>query len=133
MELHIKIVGILLITLSLLHIAFPKRFGWKEELSAITLFTRQILYVHTFFIAFMLILMGLLCVTSSADLVQTALGKKICFGLGVFWVVRLFFQLFIYSKELWRGKKFETFIHILFSLLWIYFSCIFLLGALRLV
>lgn len=126
MELHIKISGVLFIALSLFHIFFPKRFGWKQELSVITLFTRQILYVHTFFIAFMLLLMGLLCVTSAQELSQTILGERICLGLGVFWLTRLFFQMFVYSKKLWFGKKFETFIHIIFSFLWLYFSFVFL-------
>jgi hypothetical protein len=34
-----------------------------------------LMYVHTFFIAFVVFLMGLLCMTSSADLLNTALGK----------------------------------------------------------
>ena len=70
--------------------------------------------------------MGSLCLTSATELVETNLGKKISLGLGLFWLTRLFFQHFVYSKKLWLGKKFETTMHILFSLLWIYFSAIFL-------
>jgi hypothetical protein len=70
--------------------------------------------------------MGLLCLTSSAELIETNLGKKISLGLGVFWTVRLYIQFFGYSTELWKGKKFESSMHIIFSLLWTYLSIIFL-------
>jgi hypothetical protein len=36
----------------LLHLAFPRYFRWKEETAGLSLMTRQVLHVHTFFIAF---------------------------------------------------------------------------------
>ena len=126
MEIHFKIIGILLIALALIHGTFPKRFNWDKELSSLSLINRQMMLVHTFFIAFVLFLMGVLCLTSSKELIDTALGKKISLGLGVFWTIRLFVQFFAYSSELWKSKKFETITHILFSLFWLYLSIIFL-------
>ena len=83
--------------------------------------------VHTFFIALTVFLMGLLCVTSSNEIVNTHLGKKISLGLAVFWAIRLLIQLFGYSPALWKGKPFETFIHILFALIWCYISSVFII------
>jgi len=57
-DLHLKIVGTLLVLLGVAHCAFPKRFGWKDELARLSLLTRQIFWVHTFFIALTLVLMG---------------------------------------------------------------------------
>lgn len=131
MELHLKIIGVFLIALALIHIFFPKYFNWKTELSSLSIINRQLFYVHSFFIALMVFLMGLLCVTSATDLVETTFGKQISLGLGVFWMARLFIQLFGYSQKLWRGKKFETIVHIIFSLFWTYLSVIFLLIYLR--
>lgn len=85
--------------------------------------------VHTFFIALFVFLIGLLCFTSAADLIHTKLGKIVCFGLGVFWTTRLFFQLFVYSSKLWKGKIFETIIHVLFIVLWMYLGGVFFLTA----
>jgi len=82
--------------------------------------------VHTFFIALTVFLMGLLCLTSSSELIETNFGKKISLGLGIFWTARLFIQFFVYSTDLWKGKKFETIIHFIFSLLWTYLSVVFL-------
>jgi hypothetical protein len=127
MHIHITIVGILLIALALIHIIFPKYFNWKEELKPLSLINRQIMTVHTFFIALTVFLIGVLCVTSADELIGTNLGKKISLGVGLFWSIRLVFQLFVYSPKLWKGKKFETFTHFLFTLFWKYFSGTFLL------
>lgn len=126
MEVHLKIIGVLLMALASIHIFFPKYFNWKEELKALTLINRQMMTVHTFFIAFVVFLMGLLCLTSATDLTQTKLGNTISLGLGNFWATRLIFQLFVYSTKLWKGKRFETTIHIVFTILWIYLTSVFL-------
>ncbi|MBB4805703.1 hypothetical protein HNP38_000975 [Chryseobacterium defluvii] len=125
MELHLKITGILLIILALIHIAFPKYFNWEKEFRPLSLMNRQMMRVHTIFIALIIFLMGLLCLTSFNELTEPGLGKKIILGLGVFWTTRLIIQFFGYSSELWKGKTFETIIHIIFSLLWIYISSLF--------
>jgi hypothetical protein len=125
MEIHFKIIGVLLIALSLVHVIFPKYFNWNKELKSLSLINRQMMMVHTFSIAFTILLMGLLCLTSSKELIYTNLGKKISLGLGVFWAIRLLIQFFGYSTILWKGKSFETTIHIVFSLLWTYLSIIF--------
>jgi len=127
MEIHVKIVGVLLVLLAVMHLGLPNYFNWQYELKEVSLMTRQILYVHTFFIALIVLFMGVICLFGSSDLIQTALGKKISLLLFIFWLIRLMFQFFVYSPTLWKGKKFETVMHILFSSLWIYFTVIFFL------
>ncbi len=105
MVLHLKIVGVLLIVLSLVHVVFPKRFDWKNELKNLQLLNRQLMYVHTFFVALVVFLMGVLCLTSTQELVDTNLGRTVAFGMWVFWTIRLIFQFFVYSSDLWRGKR----------------------------
>lgn len=126
MEIHFKIIGVLLIALALFHAVFPKHFKWKIELKDLSLINRQMMVIHTFFVALTVFLMGLLCLTSTSDLVGTELGRNISLGLGIFWSFRLFIQFFGYSSELWKGKKFETWMHVLFSLFWTYLSIVFL-------
>ncbi|MBC7450737.1 MAG: hypothetical protein H7259_04545 [Cytophagales bacterium] len=126
MDIHYNIIGILLIALASVHIVFPTYFNWNKELKSLSLVNRQMMTVHTFFIALTLFLMGLLCLTSASELIETHLGKKISLGFGVFWSVRLFIQFFGYSSQLWKGKVFETSIHILLSIFWTYLSIVFL-------
>jgi hypothetical protein len=120
----VQIIGVILILLAVIHVFFPKRFEWKKELAGLNLLNTQMMYVHTFFVALTILLMGLLCIFCTEDLF-TSFGSKIAFGMFIFWAVRLFFQFFVYSPKLWRGKKFETAIHILFAVLWTYFSWVF--------
>ena len=44
MELQLKIIGILLISLSFVHVLFPKYFNWKNELKSLSLIT--VSYTH---------------------------------------------------------------------------------------
>jgi hypothetical protein len=125
MQIHLTIIGVLLIGLALIHIVFPKYFNWDKELSSLSLINRQLMTIHTFFIALTVFLMGLLCFISSDEIINTSLGKKIAFGFAIFWTIRLFVQFFGYSSKLWKGKKPETFMHILFTALWVYLSFIF--------
>jgi len=131
MQLQLELIGALLIILALLHAGFARYFDWRREFAVVSLINRQMMYVHTFFIAFAVLLMGVLCLTSAAELVGTALGRRVALGMGVFWLARLLIQFFGYSPTLWRGKQFETVIHVLFALLWAYLSGVFLLVGLH--
>ena len=126
MELHYKIIGVVLIALAFVHIIFPNYFKWKEELRSLSLINQQIMKVHTFFIALVVFLIGLLCLTSANDLINTELGKKVSLGFGIFWSFRLIIQFFGYSSKLWKGKKMETAVHIIFLFLWTYLSYVFI-------
>lgn len=126
--MHIKGIGFLLIALGLMHVIFPKYFDWKKDLASLSLINRQMMIIHTFFIGLVVILMGLLCANASQDLVSTDLGKKLCLGLSFFWFARLLIQIFGYSSKLWKGKLFETIVHIIFTLFWIYLTVVFYLG-----
>jgi len=125
MELQLKIAGFLLVMLALIHISFPRYFNWKNELISLSLINRQMIYVHTFFVALIVLLMGLLCLTSSAEIIGTSFGNRIALGLSIFWSARLLTQFIGYSSTHWKGKQFETIIHVFFSILWIYFSVLF--------
>lgn len=126
MEIHLRIIGILLIILALVHFSFPRYFNWKQELTPLSIINRQLMYVHAFFIALVIFLIGVLCFTSANELVHTNLGKKISLGLAIFWMIRLGFQFFGYSSKTWRGKKVETTIHVIFSFFWAYLCVVFI-------
>ncbi|HZV70878.1 MAG TPA: hypothetical protein VFG10_15085 [Saprospiraceae bacterium] len=131
MELHLKIIGTLMIVLALLHFYFPVYFKWKKELSSLSIINRQMMYIHSYFILFLVFLTGILCVTSAHEMVTTTLGRRISLGYGIFWITRLGVQFFGYSSSTWKGKTFETIVHIIFSLLWAYFSAMFILVYLQ--
>lgn len=129
MEIYIKIAGVILVILGIIHIAFPRRFNWKDDLQALSLINRQMMMVHTFFIALTVLMMGILSLVYSAELLTNPFGRVISLGLAVFWFIRLVFQFFVYSKELWKGKRFETIMHIIFALIWIYLTIVYFIAS----
>lgn len=125
---HFRVIGVLLIGLSMIHLIFPIYFNWKEELKDLSLMNRQMMKIHTFFIALIVFMVGVLCLYSTDDLVNTELGRNISLGIGAFWFVRLLVQFFGYSNKLWKGKTFESTVHIIFSAFWVYLTVIFLMN-----
>lgn len=122
-QTNLQIAGALLIGLGLAHGGFNRYFGWKAETAQLSLFTRQVFHVHCFFIALVLVLMGALSIFYSSELLRPdRLSHAVCGALAVFWIIRLAAQWFVYEGRIWRGSRFLTFMHGMFSLLWMYLS-----------
>lgn len=129
MTTAIQITGILFILLALIHVIFPRYFKWKEELAGLSLINKQMMEVHTFFIALVVLLMGGLCVFFPLELQETTIGKAISAGLCIFWGLRLLIQIWWYSPQLWKGKLFESAIHVLFTIFWIWCTLLFFFAS----
>ncbi|MCU1311353.1 MAG: hypothetical protein JWO20_2478 [Candidatus Angelobacter sp.] len=130
LELHVKIVGALLVMLGLAHATFNKRFEWDRELARLSLLNRQMFLVHAFFIALTLVMMGSVSLFYTAALLQpTPLSRIVLTGVAIFWVCRLFIQFLVYDSALWRGNRFHTLMHVVFSCFWIYVVCTYALAA----
>ncbi len=124
--LQLKIVGASLILLATAHAFFPRRFGWAKELGRLSPLNRQMFQVHCFFIGLTLFMFGLLSIGfTDALLARTLLGRIVLSGLVLFWLARLFVQLFVYDARLWKGDGFNTRVHLLLSLLWSYYIAVF--------
>lgn len=120
-NVHLHIVGTLLVVLGLSHVFFNRYFGWERELAPLSLFTRQVFFVHTFFIGLGVMMAGAgSFFLASALLVPSPLSRAILAGMVAFWLCRLLAQWFAYDAAIWRGNRFRTFMHMLFSALWIY-------------
>ena len=126
LSLQLKIVGASLLLLAGAHAFFPRRFNWKEELSRVSSLNRQVFQIHCFFIGLILFLFGLLSLCFTDTLLErTRLARVVLAGLLVFWLARLVVQLFVYDPSLWKGNRFNTRIHLLFSLMWAYYVAVF--------
>lgn len=129
MILHLHIIGVLLLILAVAHAYFPRYFQWRKEFAGLTLLTQQVFFVHHAFIGITVGLMGLLTLLHAPELISTLLGNRICLGFSVFWSIRALCQVFVYSPSLWRGKTFETALHVLFLAFWIYMAVIYAMVA----
>jgi hypothetical protein len=119
--LHLKVVGALLVALGLANSFLGRYFKWKQELAPLSLLTRQVFQVHGFFIALVVAMMGVCSLFYTAPLLASgALSRVVLTGFLVFWLSRLAIQLFVYDPAIWRGRRFYTVMHVVFSIFWIY-------------
>jgi len=127
---NFRFAGAILVVLGLAHAYFPRRFDWPQHCEGLPLLTRQLFFVHNAFIGFAVFLQGVLCLVLAEDLVRPSrLAGAVLAGLAAFWGARLWTQLFVYKAEHWRGKRFETAVHVAFICLWVYFAASFGYGA----
>jgi hypothetical protein len=126
LDIHLKIVGVLMFGLVVINVFAPARFGWRKEMAKVSLLTRQVFFVHCFFIALLVGMWGVLCLFFTSTLLEpTSLAALVLAGLTVFWGIRLFMQLFVYDKRLWRGHRFNTVMHVVLSAVWLYFTAVY--------
>jgi hypothetical protein len=123
LEINLRLIGLSQIALALIHLGFDRQFGWKQDLGLIKLINRQLFQVHTFFVAYTIFLIGLLCLFGAqALLANSPLAAWIAGGLFAFWLARFYCQFWVFDKTLWLGQGFNTLIHIVFGFLWVWYS-----------
>lgn len=126
LEILLRIAGAGLVLLAFLHIPIGRKLRWREDARKLNPENEQIFHVHTFFICLTVVLMALPCLVSpSIFLVRTQAGQWITASIALFWIVRLYFQFFVYRSDLWRGKRLETFVHGWFVLIWLALGLLF--------
>lgn len=120
LEFLLRAAGLGLLTLSLAHAPIARRLNWREEARRLSPVNAAVFRVHALFIAVTLALMGLPCLFEpSVFLERTRAGAWWTWSLAAFWALRCYCQWFVYEADLWRGKRFETALHVLFSAQWI--------------
>lgn len=126
LELHLRLVGVIMAALAVANLFVPRRFHWTEELARLSLLNRQIFQAHSIFLILTLALFSALLLTCADALLEpTKLARAILAGLTIFWGLRMLMQWFFYSPATWRGNRFHTAMHVVFSATWIYVTGVF--------
>ncbi len=123
---HLRVVGVVMAALVLVNMAVPSRFHWREEMMRLSLVNRQIFQAHSIFLVLTRALFAaLLLTTGEALLERTPLSRAVLAGLTIFWALRMLMQWCFYSPRLWRGDRFNTVVHCVFSVTWVYVTAVF--------
>ena len=123
--LNLRIVGLIMAGLAVLNLFVPRRFHWQEEMARLSLLNRQIFQAHSIFLILTLAMFAALLLFCGRDLLEsTRLARAILIGLTIFWTLRMLMQWFFYSPEVWRGDRFKTLMHGVFSVTWVYVSAV---------
>lgn len=125
-HIHLNIVGVLLLALAGFNFLALKHFGWRAELQKVSLLTRQVFFVHMIFIVMIVVMFGLASLLAAPLMLEGGtLGALVLGGMAVFWGTRLLIQLFGYDRKLWWGDRPKTVAHVVFTVLWVYFTAVF--------
>src|SRR3954470_10170642 len=96
-ELHLRIVGALLLAVAALGVAVHRHFGWGHEIQRLSLLARQVFLIHSAFVTVVLVMLGgLLVALAPALLGPGPLPRAVLIGLLVMWSTRLLAQWFFY-------------------------------------
>jgi hypothetical protein len=125
-ELHLRIAGVLLLALIALNFYVLRRFDWRRELASLSLLNRQIFQVHAAFLCIVLAMFAALTLLYTRPLLApTPLARAVLAGMAIFWLLRLLTQWLVYDWSLWRGRRLETAVHVVFTGLWGYLTATF--------
>ena len=125
LEMHVRIMGALMLTLAAANVGLPRWLRWGEELKRLSLLNRQVVVVHAAFVGLITGLLGLMSVVYARELLErTALARAVVIGLGVFWGARFLVQLVVCAKRSWRGTGTDAVLQFLFAGLCAYFATV---------
>lgn len=128
----LRVSGAGLLVLAALHIPIGRELRWREDASRMSPANEAVFHVHTLFICLTIVMMGLPClVDPSVFLEPTRGGAWLSWSFAAFWAARLYCQFFVYSPELWRGKRRETVVHWIFTALWLSLATLFAICGCR--
>jgi len=89
----LRVAGAGLILLAGLHVPIGRHLKWREDGARLSLVNASIFRVHTFFICFTLVMMGLPCLFDRAVFVESSrAGAWLAWSFSAFWTTRFFFR-----------------------------------------
>lgn len=98
LTLLLRLAGLSLIVLSLLHAVFWRILNWGREVESLSPLSRRVFAVQTFFIAFVLMALGVLSLAKPELLLApTELARLLLCGVVLFWLTRLLLQPWVFD------------------------------------
>jgi hypothetical protein len=99
---------------ALVNLGLVPLLNWRQELQRMPTLLREVFQVHKVFIS-----VTLACFAAwtwrfaDAFAAGDPMGRWICGGIGIFWLLRAVAQVACYSPAHWRGQAGRTAIHLL--------------------
>jgi hypothetical protein len=103
--LSLRALGISQIVLGLAHAEIWRRLEWSRESAKLSPLTGRVFGVHTFFVAFVLVLFGALtALHAELLLLPSPLARFMTGGMTLFWLLRLLAQPLVFDPVLLPGS-----------------------------
>ncbi len=105
LELALRIAGVSHVALGLAHLPLWRLFGWTRETSKLSPLTARVFAVHTFFVAFVVVALGVVAASRPELLLEPSGGARLFLGFSaIFWALRLAAQPLVFDPVLLRGS-----------------------------
>jgi hypothetical protein len=129
--LLLRVAGAGLVLLALAHIPMSRELRWREEATRMSAQNESIFHVHTFFVCVMLAVMGARALFAPEIFIEPGTAAAwLSWTYALVWALRLYVQWFVFPQALWRGKRFETAMHVLFTVIWTALTVLFVVCGL---
>src|SRR5262245_52573762 len=116
----LRLTGASIVLLSLLHAVFWRALNWDREVARLSPLNARVFAVQTFFIAFVLMGLGLLSLARpELFLARSELARVLLCGVVAFWVARLLLQPLVFDRVMRDGWTRSPAVRLGASLLWL--------------
>jgi hypothetical protein len=128
LTLAIQLAGGLHLFVASANFILPGMLRYRENLVRVSPIIRQIFRVHAFYIVFVLIGFGVICLWFPSELCGPGpLGRFMSGFLALFWSVRVVIQLRVYDQTIKEQHPFGNFV---FSAVFLYLAAVFVAATL---
>src|SRR6266446_1161172 len=99
----IWVAGIIQWVIAAANLFIPEKLRYAENITKLSPIVRQVFVVHAMYIVGVLVGLGALCLWYAPTLASgEGLGRFLAVFLAIFWVPRIFVQLFYYDADVKR-------------------------------
>jgi hypothetical protein len=125
LQVNLGVAGVLLLGLAASHAALPGLLGWRRDLVGVSVLSREVSYVHCFFIGLACLLWGLLPLLAGRTLLDPgAVNRLVLAGAVTFWASRLLIQLAVFNRHARRSAGWLA-LSAAGTVLWMYLTAVF--------
>jgi hypothetical protein len=104
--LFLWLAGLVQVAIAGANFLLPQRLNYKENLERVSPIIRQIFFVHSAYIVFVLLLFASISFGFAAELTSgRGLGRFLAAGMMIFWLCRVPLQLFYYDGIVRRSNR----------------------------
>lgn len=95
---------------ALFHLMFWRLFRWREQLERLHPVNRGIMQVLNLRLTYVFLVFAALSWLFPQELLSTPLGQALCLAIALFWLMRALEQLIFFTRHLFSGLLFLTFV-----------------------
>jgi hypothetical protein len=132
LDLALRAAGLSLVVLSVFHVVLWRTLDWGREIARLSPLNARVFAVHTFFIAFVLLALGLLSLfRPDLLLARGELARWLLAAVVVFWLARLVIQPLVFDPAMVSGWMRARLLRVGVTVVWALYVVVYGVALLR--